>query len=317
MTAPVEQVARMLAATRIEDAEAFTWFGRRFAIRPGAELGRTLAQHLYINFYCAGGPAPLMGYSHPVPAGPASDLVRRLAAANEGEGGWQPGWRMVGESHDGEVVVERDGLRLRAPACDVRGDGPGGEAEVRRTTELFGASPGFYTALGDAYDRPDVALARVYVNVTSAAAPGLVAALTRRLNLARTPFRLKVLADPRAYGRCDAAILYVGEHDASSALEQTLVATTALRPPVASRVPALTRPVAPGVAFAEDPGDGRSFGESRCRLLAEAVLEASAEGVTSAAARLGVVARRFAECGIDLERPHLRAGSRLAVGALA
>ena len=64
--------------------------------------------------------------------------------------------------------------------------------------------------------------------------------------------------------------------------------------------------------MAEDPGSGESFGQHRCRLIAEAL--ASAEGDRNG--RALAVLRRFHEEGIDPEFPHLRPGSRADFGAL-
>ena len=70
-------------------------------------------------------------------------------------------------------------------------------------------------------------------------------------------------------------------------------------------IPALTRRIAEGVAFAEDPGGGQSFGADRCRLVAEALVTAHEEGKTSVEARVGRVRERLRAAGTSLEAPYL------------
>ena len=61
----------------------------------------------------------------------------------------------------------------------------------------------------------------------------------------------------------------------------------------------------PGLAFAEDPGDGMGFGWHRCGLVADAVVRAAERGLTAPGERLQTVRERFAEAGISLDAPHL------------
>ena len=64
--------------------------------------------------------------------------------------------------------------------------------------------------------------------------------------------------------------------------------------------PLFTKQLAPGLGFAEDPGDGGSFGMHRCRLLAEAIWrEPSIDGIIGA----------FESNGISIDQPYLNTGS--------
>ena len=67
----------------------------------------------------------------------------------------------------------------------------------------------------------------------------------------------------------------------------------------------MTLPLAPGLAFAEDPGGGESFGAHRCLLLAEAAVTAAERGLGAPEDRLEVVRERFAEAGTTLDAPYL------------
>ena len=74
-------------------------------------------------------------------------------------------------------------------------------------------------------------------------------------------------------------------------------------------VPTFTKPLARGLGLAEDPGQGESFGQNRCRLLAEGLIRAHEQRVRSLDARLQVVLDCYAAAGVRLDRPYLNAGS--------
>lgn len=134
--------------------------------------------------------------------------------------------------------------------------------------------------------------------------------MTRVLNRAGLPFRFKVVNDPQGYTRCDAGVLYIARSDypaVASALERIYSDLVEMLRP---GVPALTKPLAPGLGLAEDPGTEDSFGMHRCGLLADALIRAHEQRKRSVESRLSVVAERFAEAGISLDEPFLNAGSR-------
>ena len=75
--------------------------------------------------------------------------------------------------------------------------------------------------------------------------------------------------------------------------------------------PMFTKRLAPGLAVAEDPGDGRSFGQHRCELVAEGLSRAFQDDRTEFNDLVDSIASRFAEDGLILTRPWLNAGSRV------
>jgi hypothetical protein len=82
-----------------------------------------------------------------------------------------------------------------------------------------------------------------------------------------------------------------------------------VRPFLGPEVPFLTWRLAPGVAVAEDPGTGESFGQHRCRLLAEACWSCFLRGDQEAPSRLEELHRLAAAQGANPERLHLNADS--------
>ena len=140
-------------------------------------------------------------------------------------------------------------------------------------------------------------------------AASLVAAVTSSLNGMGIAFRFKVLDAPEQFSRCDAAVLYVRATDFEAL--RPVLRDLHTRPSVQlrERTPALTKPLSPGIGLAEQPASGESFGENRCRLLAEGIVEAHALGVRRPGPRLAVVEARFASRGIDVDAPYLERGS--------
>jgi hypothetical protein len=141
----------------------------------------------------------------------------------------------------------------------------------------------------------------LYWNLRADGAVPFVAAATRALNRAGAAFRLKVLNDPSAFSRCDAAVIYLSRDDYPELAGLILALHGEIGGFLSPRIPVFTAGLAPGAGFAEDPGTAESFGEHRCRLLADALVRSHESGSDPMAA----VEERFAEDGIDLDAAHL------------
>jgi hypothetical protein len=319
------QVVAALGAVDVRPPDAFLWFGRRISARtPAARawiddtharelLIQRIQQRLFADFYGAGAPRPQA--DGPVtPADEGGEFVRALSQANCGRGSWQAGWRVAAVGEDSLTVVRPDGLRLLAPADDCRVEGAvhaGTAADVRVPKELMGFSPGFYFALGDTRPPSGRAdnLVRLCWNIAAAGAVTLVARLTYALNGAILPFSLELLDTPARYGGLSPAVLFLSRTDFAAAIKILRPLLRSLGPQLADGAPPFTKPLARGLAVAEEPGDGESFGEHRCRLLAEAIVTASEQGKGAIEQRLAVVCDQFRSAGIALDAPYLGPGS--------
>jgi hypothetical protein len=321
VSAYAEQLAGAVRAVTFHSPTTFAWFGARSPrLPPGVRRALTPATarnylryqlqfQLYHNFYCAGGARPAPG----APAGPGlggmTPFVAQLAAANSGAGAWDPGWQLVTVEADA-VVVAQDGLALWVPPGEYR-PGPGAPAGLRLPKDLLGVSPGFYMALSNAplTPRDHEELVRLYWHVTAPAAVTLMALVTGALNAAGLPFKLKVVNDPGRFTRCDGAVLYLRRQDYPVVQPIAEAIYGQVRDGLRPGVPALTRPLAPGLGLAEDPGQGASFGMHRCLLLAESLLRAREAGCHRPAARLRLVLDQFAAAGVRPDAPYLRPGA--------
>jgi hypothetical protein len=312
VTAYRDQVELALRAAAVTSSTSYAWFGRRARAVPAgatlparAYLVRALEGTLYRSFYTQGVPVPVSGLL-PVPAPPIAAFVAALSEANAGHGGWQPGWQIVDTGPE-ELTVARAGLRVQVAASECR-RAEGSTASLPRANEHRDASPGFYTAFGD--EVPDIGdddvELRVYFHLTAAGAAPFVASCTRVLNRAGVAFVLKVVDNPAAFVRCDAAVLYLAGFPRAE-LRQVVAASA---PDLRAPVPAFGKPIAAGVAVGEHRATlGGSFGSSRCRLVAEGLVDAHEHGERDRDARLNAVERRFAASGLSLQAPYLVAGS--------
>jgi class II lanthipeptide synthase len=321
-----DQVSDAIRAIRIVSPTRFAWFDEpspRLAARVERRLDAlsarqllvaTLVGRLYQSFYCTGAAVPSQRDGLPPVSHGSAPFLRRLSRANAGQGGREDGWRLCEESKAG-VLIERGGLRVRARREDCRltaGGGlvPGATLSLPRPKELRNASPGFYTALGDAPMAGSRCLVRLYFNLTPAGAVLLIRDLTRRLNRQQVPFHLKVLGDPAGFTRCDAAVLYLRQEDWLPVRRAVAALSRKLGHHLRQRTPAFALALAAGIGLAEDPGEGESFGLHRCGLLAEGLVDAWESSARDEGERLARVEERFRGAGLDLGAPFLNRGSR-------
>ena len=264
-----------------------------------------LADALYASWYLqAGGDAAPTGPLHPVEL----DAVAALRAAHAGSERFENGWRAVRVSTHGRVEAVRGGRSRLADRADyVVPARPGLRAEPGDDLALHAREDalegGFWmTFLGDWETAAQAVLTRLYWRVSAPAAPALVRGLTALLLDAGANAALKAPLRADGFGRADAVVAYL-EPAAFSALADRLAAVAAdlgdgLRDPA----PRLARRLAPGVAAAEGRAGAESFGQSRCRLIAEALAAPGGDP-------LDRIRARFATAGLDPERPHLEPGS--------
>ena len=328
MTLYREVTEGALAAVAVTGRTSFSWFGVRAgdlppqtesAMSPAdarAYLVYQLHARLYGDFYTQGEASPTMSDGRLAPPLGPSAFVHALSNANHGNGSLESGWTIVAED-GGRVVVERGGLRLWADtgavsAADEKPLRRGASVAVLMPKELLRLSPGYYMALGDRELPTDGSetIVRFYWNLRSEGAVTFVHLLTKTLNERGHAFRVKVVSDPSSYTRCDAGVLYTAGSDYDAVADGVASVYSEVAPVIKPATPAFAKPLAPGLALAEDPSAGiESFGQSRCQLLAEAIVEAAELGRHSTAEKLEVVADRFRRANLDLDQPYLNTGS--------
>ena len=152
---------------------------------------------------------------------------------------------------------------------------------------------------------PSTGILRVYWHIGASGAPALVRALSSRLNAEEVPFRLKITDHPARFGRCDTAVLYLPSRSVSRGSRNTCAGCGDAGLGSAARIPAFTLAFAAGVGLAESTDTGESFGEHRCGLLADGIVDAAEQGVSPGAARVEAVIASLAESGVTIDAPYL------------
>ncbi|HEX6183538.1 MAG TPA: T3SS effector HopA1 family protein [Pyrinomonadaceae bacterium] len=322
------QLSKIVRALEVRSPESFTFAGRVFSLaEPGAghahhahgfaqtpanPLASLLEQTLYQYCYCR----TFDGALRDEPSLPVHgvDLTPALSEANQTRERWDAGWQVYQLLPTGQVLAHKGG-RTRAlwPGEFLSTDAPGMAPRpgmnlsvffMRQTTTM---QPGFYFAFGEtqAEELDSFSLARFYWNLRPEGATPLMRAVTRGLNRFQVPFRVKCLTNTAFYKRNDSAVLYVEKRFfriTARVLAGVYEEVSAhLRPDT----PLFTKPLADGLALAEEPYTGESFGMQRCRILAEGLLGAHARSMRDEASRLGEVERHFNAYGLSLDAPYL------------
>lgn len=272
-------------------------------------LMRTLHRRLYTVFH-AGASGTDDGTAE------RQQFVARLSASNGSRDRFDQGWAVVETLASGAVVAEKryrtrrwnpgEFLSEAAPARVARGT----PIVIGRKREARELQTGFYYAFGgdleDDFER--MRSVRYYLNVNAAAAVSVIGMLTGEFEARAIPFACKCANSPGGFARCDPFVLYIGARHAQLAhfVLNSLVA--ALAPHLRPAVPILTRQLAPGLAFAEEPAGADSFGGHRMRAVAHGLIAAHRSGRDDDEGRCAAVLESFAALGIDLDAPHLVAG---------
>lgn len=271
-------------------------------------------QQLFYSRCYARSAAPASGASVFLPD---PELVRGLSRSNASTSHWDHGWRVV-RLHPGGWADVVKGERVRRltvaqllPA-GPSGVAPGSEVLLPAPSQALDVQPTYYFAFGDVLgcDLDEVALVRLYFHVRADAAPLLLRWLSETMNRYQVPFRMKLPDRPALYQRADAAVLYCARRYAGIVLRLIGGMPEGVRESLSDLPPLFTRPLGPGMGFAEDPWTGESFGMHRSRLVAEAMLALLARGSPSGEAeKWAAMEARFAAEGLSLARPWLNPGS--------
>lgn len=319
------QLEDVVRACRVELPRDFTWLGmpqgalpKHFRALPAADvrtfLRIAIRERLYMDAYTPGSPRPPRTQEDFTPSTQTHSLMDALAAANAASGCWEPGWTVF-DVEEGQYGVDSGTLKLWVAPRDLRAGRSdihiGDKVSILMPKGSRELSPGYYSAFSDAPSTEMGAqgLVRVYFALTPSGAPIAMKTLTESLNVGCIPFRLKMLADTASYGRADSAVLYLSADCLSDAATYLIPAFHELAPTLRNAAPLFTRPLATGIALAEEPTAEDSFGQHRCDLIARGLITAAEHGCLADPDRVLHVLRAWEAAGIDIERPYLNAGS--------
>jgi hypothetical protein len=234
-----------------------------------------LAEFLYATWYAASlGDKPIGSLRVP--------LVEGLRAAHRGSWSWEQGWIADSISSAGRVIAARDSeRRVLWPGDYISASLPGMMPPIgtalyivtrQDSTSLL---PGFWVTYSPSWFLEKDTFTRLYWNVQPAGAPDLVRHVTNLFEHA--PYCLKVPSEPSGFARADAAVLYLPAHAFPGLRRSIGTVHAAVVRWLAPETPPLTKQLAPGLAAAETRWNAaESFGQQRCRLIAQALVEARA-----------------------------------------
>lgn len=245
------------------------------------------------------------------------DFICALSRANQGVGAWDSGWRILAAESDETLAVTKDNLIVWAKPAEIRKvdkkTGPGEYCHVKIGKEITQLFPNFYIAIGNGNEQGEAEIdgpvTRVYWNLTPTGAVQYIGLVTTQLNTAKVPFRTKVISDPRGYLRADAGVLYIRRNDWIKTKELIAGIHQEIAASLNPETPMFTKRLGYGLGLAEDPGNGMSFGESRCKIIVHGLWSHFLQGKTSPQARLDAIIAAFQKEGVDPERPYLNHGS--------
>ena len=295
------------------DVSEATRIARNLA-NAGQGDAQALAEQLYGTWYARGSSAA-DDHADP-PADQPSDLVAVLRAAHAAASRWEDGWIVERVGPAGKVAAERDGERRVLYRSDYLGPGRtclvaaiGDRVVATARRDLVDPDGAWWRTRGRAWSEaaPPADLIRLYWNVALGELPRLFERLTTVLDRLDRPWMVKCAVDPAHHVRPDAVVAYLRRTDVLALRSEIDAVRLAAEVGARAGHPPFTLPVGPGLAVAADPGRHLSFGEHRCRLVADGVL-ASVAGDSSAlldalSAAMDAVAERFSAEGFDPRRP--------------
>jgi hypothetical protein len=246
---------------------------------------------------------------------PGPSLAARLRAAHAATARLEGGWTARSVGPAGALLAERAGelLELAPPdyvnvdrlAAPVRA---GDALAVTARRDWIDADGGWWVTSAAA-GPAGAAMARIYWNCPPPSAAALVAGITGALEPLRLPYTLKCPLADELFDRTEPVVLYLGFAEWAAAKQELRAVHAALAAQLRPAIPPLTLRLGPGAAAAEDPADGRSFGQSRAAAVADGLVRAAERRLDDEAATLAVVAEQLAAHDISPARPYLRAGS--------
>jgi hypothetical protein len=326
-------IKKILAAINVESPDQFNFAGRSFPIQSANNVHPAHAAHntngpmhpLVLNLS-----AQLYEYAYsrpfrsPLPEpeafdfSPDAELIEAVSAANATRERWEHGWTIGQILQHGQILAQKGNNRRSVwPGQFLSKDGPasmprpGAEISIFYAKESRSLQSGFYYAFSEAAEDETrgFGLTRLYWNVSSDGAAQLVGSITSRLNRFHVPFRLKCATARSQFDRTDVAVVYLTKRFFRIAADLMLDVHPAIADFLNEDVPLFSKKIAKGLSVAEDPGTGESFGQSRCRRLAESVWNCYKRGEQSREAQLKEFHKLLNQSGIDPKHMHLNAGS--------
>ena len=243
------------------------------------------------------------------------DFTGELSENNSGKGTWEPGWKIEKIEKDGQLVVQKNNLKLWVHQKQFKSsDGSfqiGKNGFIRMVKEYRRLLPGFYMAIGNAPSSEDMdsIIVRFYWNITKEYSVLLMKILTSLMNEREVPFKFKVLNNPYHYPRADAAVLYLDKRYYEKAIEAIEKTYSEIKIHLDDETPLFAKRFGRGLSLAEDPNSNESYGQHRSRILSEALYLANSKNLNSVDETILEIDHYFSKQNIDLTMPYVNPGN--------
>lgn len=242
-------------------------------------------------------------------------LVPLLRASHAAFDRWQQGWVALQSSPDGACIVGfKDWKKELSPGeyANISRPGlppsPGDNLATSELTDWVDRETGFWCAQSFS-GPPSQPIVRAYWSSSWKHVGRVVREVTTDLEQLEVKYSLKCPLKVEQYSRVDSLVVYLEKASWSAVSARLRKTASRLEPYLRGKVPPLTKQLAAGFAMAEDPGGQQSFGESRCRALAPAVVSIWRNKAMSSDAKLEMLLQAILSSGIDPERPWKRMDS--------
>lgn len=267
----------------------------------------SLSAALYTRWYAGWWPPSPAPHSHTdIPAVPA-----QLRSAHAGTERFDSGWVARAVSRGGGVLASRGAEQLHLESGDyvnrTRMAAPVRSGDLldivtRRDTPL--PLDGWWQAWAATGPAPTLPMLRIYWNSGLDAAASLVRAITTVLEARGFSYTMKCPSQPELFGRRDSIVLYLSPAVWTHVKAELRDAHSRVAPLLRPSTPPFTLWLGRGVALAQDPGNGYSFGETMAWAVADGVLSAHAAGLHNEDEWLSRMAERLIANGVSPLHPY-------------
>ena len=271
------------------------------------QLLQHLTQTLYSQYYC--GISKEFAHNK-LPAKKQRDaFMNEISQFNASTNELDKNWKVYAVDGQGNAFAEKNGnLRQVLPNSYAKNSQQLQDVlTVNQTVDFYRQRENkenqavFYYVFGNEYMTNDCQMMRVYWNVSAKGAGQLIKEITIKLNEYKVPFQFKCLNHPELYFRNDSAVLYFDKTQLTIVSMLIKPIIKSIKPYLVDKIPLFTDKLATGVALAEDPGQGQSFGMSRAILIAEALLVAYEENLSNKNNRNKRVKKYLIDKGVNLQ----------------
>lgn len=246
------------------------------------------------------------------------NYYKDLDFSNCGEGFYEPGWQVLGNSDDGLLIVQKNDLTLHVELNSLGGAQKSDTVSVLMPKNRL--QHGYYVTIGNAgfmnmcSDLPTIPSVDIYFHFTQEGAVNTMASLTSALNAINIPFTYKVVYDNNeCTHRFDGGILNIEQNLYPVVIPILRQIYHEQASHFLSKTPLFTKYLAPGLAIAEVPSqhnNSETFCMNRCRILASALLAAYQNSDNTPNTRFSFIQKHFTQNNISLEHPYLNPNSK-------